>query len=82
MGVGTPYSILRKLLKKYNMDAVSLHSLRHTNATIMIEAGVDLKTTSARLGHSQTSTTMNIYVHEIKSAQEQAAETISRALAF
>ena len=82
MGIGTPYNILRKLLRKYNLPEVSLHSLRHTNATIMIESGTDLKTTSDRLGHSQASTTMNIYVHKIKSSNEHAAENISKVLAI
>ncbi len=82
MGVGTPYGILQKLIEKYNLPQVSLHSLRHTNATIMIESGTDLKTTSDRLGHSQASTTMNIYVHQIKSSNEHAAENISKALAI
>lgn len=82
MGVGTPYGILKKLIEKYNLPQVSLHSLRHTNATIMIESGTDLKTTSDRLGHSQASTTMNIYVHKIKSSDEHAAENISKALSI
>ena len=82
MGIGTPYNTLQKLLKKYKLPDVSLHSLRHTNATIMIESGTDLKTTSARLGHSQASTTMNIYVHQIKSSNEHAAENISKALSI
>ena len=82
MSTNTPYEILQKLLKKYDLPKVSIHSLRHTNATIMIESGTDLKTTSARLGHSQVSTTMNIYVHQIKSSNEHAAENISKALAI
>ncbi len=82
MSTNTPYEILQKLLKKYELPQVSIHSLRHTNATIMIESGTDLKTTSARLGHSQASTTMNIYVHQIKSSNEHAAENISKALAI
>ena len=82
MSTNTPYEILQKLLKKYDLPKVSIHSLRHTNATIMIESGTDLKTTSARLGHSQASTTMNIYVHQIKSSNEHAAENISKALAI
>lgn len=82
MSTNTPYEILQKLLKKYDLPQVSIHSLRHTNATIMIESGTDLKTTSARLGHSQTSTTMNIYVHQIKSSNEHAAENISKTLAI
>jgi integrase len=82
MSPNKPYHMLQRLLKKYNLPTVSLHSLRHSNATIMIESGTDLRTTSDRLGHSQTSTTMNIYVHQIKSANERAAENISKAFSL
>ncbi len=66
----------RKSLKRVN-----LHGLRHTNATLMIAAGTDLPTVSKRLGHAQISTTSNIYVHAIRSADEAAAETIENVLA-
>ena len=82
MSTNKPYNMLRRLLKKYGLPPVSLHSLRHTNATIMIESGTDISTTAERLGHSQTSTTMNIYVHQIQSSNEHAAVNISKALAF
>ncbi len=80
MSVNRPYNMLRRLLKKYDLPLVSLHSLRHTNASIMIDSGIDPRTTADRLGHSQTSTTMNIYVHQFKSSNERAAENISKAL--
>ena len=66
----------RKFNQAHNLPKVNLHSLRHTNATLMISAGTDIRTVSKRLGHAQTSTTMNIYSHAIKSADEAAAETI------
>lgn len=55
---------------------VCVHSLRHTNATLLIASGTPLKTVSNRLGHSNVTTTGNIYTHAIKSADEAAAETI------
>ena len=80
MSPNKPYNILRRLLAKYKLPAVSLHSLRHTNATLMIAAGTDIKTTASRLGHSQTSTTMNIYVHQLRSSNELAADNLSKML--
>jgi integrase len=41
--------------------AISPHSLRHTNASLLIASGANLRTVAARLGHAQTSTTANIY---------------------
>ena len=67
-------------IKANKLPNVSIHSLRHTNATLQIAAGVDVRTVSKRLGHSQTSTTMNIYAHAIKSADEAAAEVLDDLL--
>ncbi|MBQ8662552.1 MAG: site-specific integrase [Eubacterium sp.] len=61
-----------KLLKKAGITDVNFHALRHTFATRCIQAGVDIKSLSEVLGHSNTSITLNIYVHssmEMKRAQ-------------
>lgn len=57
-------------------DGVTIHSLRHTNATLLIAAGVNVRTVSARLGHAHTSTTMDIYSHAIQSADAAASSAI------
>lgn len=69
-------------LKKNNMRKVTLHSLRHTNATLMIAEGVDVCTVSKRLGHANTSTTLNIYAHALKSRDSEAADKLEQALGF
>lgn len=43
--------------------AFDYHSLRHTHATRLIEAGADIKDVQLRLGHSSVSTTLQVYVH-------------------
>jgi integrase len=80
MHPNTPYALLHKLLNKYGLPIVSLHSLRHTNASIMIANGADIRTVSGRLGHSQTSTTLNIYAHLLQDADERAADIVSDVL--
>lgn len=57
---------------------VTIHSLRHTYATLMIADNVPLVVVSKQLGHAQTSTTANIYAHAIASAQAKAMETFDR----
>jgi len=55
---------------------VSIHKLRHTAASILIDSGASIATVSKRLGHSQISSTLNIYTHQIKKRDEAAAENI------
>ena len=52
-----------KLLKTAGIQTVNYHALRHTFATRCIEAGVDVKTLSELLGHTDASITLNTYVH-------------------
>lgn len=69
-----------KFIKRHGLPSASIHSLRHTNATLMIASGVDVRTVSKRLGHAQTSTTTNIYTHAIRTADEIASEALDDIL--
>ena len=51
------------LMAKLNIPNLKYHGLRHSFATRCIEAGCDYKTVSVLLGHSNISTTLNLYVH-------------------
>ncbi len=51
------------MIKESGLDKANFHSLRHTFATRCVEAGVDVKTLSEILGHSDVKTTLNRYVH-------------------
>ena len=73
----TVTSHFREFIKKTDLPQITVHSLRHTNATLMIANGTDLKTVSKRLGHASVSTTGNIYTHAIKSADELAADKLT-----
>ena len=50
----------------------NFHALRHTHATMLIEANVPVKAVSERLGHSNTRTTLETYVHVTDSMREDA----------
>lgn len=80
MHPNAPYQEMQKILRRIGLPPYSLHSLRHTNATLLIEAGVDVRTVSGRLGHSQTSTTLNIYAEYLQSADSAASETLANVL--
>jgi integrase len=71
----------RKFVARHNLPPVHVHSLRHTNATLLIYNGTDIKTVSQRLGHADVTTTGNIYTHAIKTADERASEALADILA-
>ena len=89
MYYSTPYQALQDALRRYNEDRpeaqqlplIPFHGLRHTSATLLIASGQDIKTTSKRLGHAQTSTTMNIYAHALEESDKKAASALETMLA-
>lgn len=54
---------LKKFLSTHNLKRFSVHSLRHTHASLLFEAGIEPKTISDRLGHSNIQTTLDMYTH-------------------
>lgn len=61
-------------IKRHNLKYIRFHDLRHTSATLLINKGVHAKIISERLGHANISTTMNIYGHTLRSAEQEAAK--------
>jgi integrase len=57
-----------------------LHDLRHWNATTLLDMGVPLPVVSERLGHAQTSTTLNIYGHAVARSDQAAATLLAGVL--
>ena len=80
--VGKPFhpdsisSWFRRFIKENDLPPIHLHSLRHTNASLMIAGGVDVETVSKRLGHADPHTTITIYTHQIRTADAAAAEML------
>jgi integrase len=68
------------LAKTAGLPAIRLHDLRHTNASLALQAGVDMKVVSERLGHSQMSITADLYTHVNRGLGQAAAEQIAGVL--
>ena len=88
MYIDSPSQKFGKLIALYNethpeedaLPQIRLHDLRHTSATILIASGCDIATVSKRLGHSDISTTLNVYTHSTKESDSQASDTLARLL--
>lgn len=78
---GTCDHILRKIVKKYNLDPICFHELRHTCASLLINSGIDPKTVSKRLGHADTSITMEIYTHSFEASKIACANKFDEMMA-
>ena len=59
-----------------NIPIITFHSIRHTHASILLFQGVSILAVSKRLGHSNVTTTQEIYLHIIKEMQERERESI------
>lgn len=83
---GLPYhpdSITQKwerFLAKYKLPRIRLHDLRHTNATALLELGVNAKVIQQRLGHSDISVTLGTYTHVHPEMDQQAAEAMDSVM--
>lgn len=70
----------RKLNEASGLPRIRLHDLRHTHATLALEAGVHPKIVSERLGHSTVLLTLDVYSHAVPHMQRGAADQIARVL--
>ena len=76
-----PYNWLLRFCEREKLPFKSLHSFRHAFATEMITSGqIDVKTVSSILGHSEVSTTLNIYTHEVQKVTAQALDFVSELI--
>jgi integrase len=71
----------RKSLKRAGLPRVRFHDLRHTGATLMLLGGINVKAVSATLGHSNITTTLNVYAHFLPEMAEQRAEVMQKIIA-
>ena len=75
-----PYSWFKKFCDKNGFRFLNLHSFRHFNASLMIYCGVNMKEVSASMGHSQTSTTYEIYGHTFDIINARAMDAVATPL--
>ena len=69
-----------QMIAECNIEKTNFHALRHTFATRCIEAGVDVKTLSELLGHSDVKTTLSRYVHSSFELKQKSMEQLEMSL--
>lgn len=75
----------KRLCEKYKPNGepdITFHDLRHQSASLMLNDGIDIRIVSQRLGHSQISTTLNVYSHLLPNSQDGAALSLDRSMGF
>ena len=70
--------LLKKILKKCNINVSGFHIFRHTSGSKLYEMGVNIKTISEQLGHSNTNITSNIYVHLDEEKKKEAIKHLDK----
>lgn len=74
------YRTWYRLLARAGLPAIRPHDLRHTAATLLLEAGVHPKIVAERLGHASVGITLNRYSHVLPAMSQQAAQTLGAAV--
>lgn len=79
------YTVLSKpqrwdnaICKKYDLRHIKVHGFRHTHASLLFDAGVSMKDVKERLGHSDITTTMNIYTHVTENKAKETANSFAK----
>lgn len=75
--VNTVTEQFKAFLEKHELPLIRLHDLRHTFASVLYDAGLDLKAISEALGHSEIGTTSRIYTHVFDKTHKKALEAMS-----
>ncbi len=68
------------LARRAGLKGLSLHDIRHSNASILLSLGVHPEVVRNRLGHATISTTIDIYSHLLPGVQEEAAQKLEEGL--
>lgn len=74
----TLWANFKRIAKSIGLPDARVHDLRHTNATLALVNGVDLKTVQANLGHSTAAFTLQRYVHATEQARRAAADQMQQ----
>jgi integrase len=70
----------KRLLAHAGIKPIKFHGLRHTCATLLLQAGVPVHVVQERLGHKRIEVTLGIYAHVLPAMQQDAASKLAALL--
>lgn len=77
--LSTPRKWLNNVLDQLDIKRITLHGLRHTHATMLLESGRTLKDVSTRLGHSSIEITSDLYIHV---TEKRSRESVNKLVNY
>lgn len=72
--------VMKRLIKSIGITDIRFHDLRHTHASFLIAAGIDIVRISNRLGHASPRTTLEFYAHLLQSKDNDIADIFHKAV--
>jgi integrase len=69
-----------RITERAKLPRIKFHALRHSAATLLLAAGLDVRTLQERLGHEDVETTLSVYAHVLQSGQAEAAKKMQGIL--
>jgi len=80
MQLTKPRKWMLQNMNKHNLRIITIHGFRHTHATLLLEAGVEPKTISERLGHSSIQITLDLYSHVTKQMEKKVPDIFAKVM--
>ncbi|MIV58346.1 site-specific integrase, partial [Listeria monocytogenes] len=75
-----PRTWMLQTINKNSLREITIHGFRHTHATLLLEAGVEPKTISERLGHSSIQITLDLYSHVTEQMEKKVPDIFSKVM--
>lgn len=73
-----PRKWLEVIIKQNNLKRITIHGLRHTHASLLLESGANIKDVQERLGHASIQITMDLYIHITDKRKEETATQFAK----
>ena len=76
----SPTRYMARFSRRYNVEHLHPHKLRHSFASVAITNGADIASVSEKLGHADKSTTLRLYTHADQESMKRASNIFREAL--